>query len=117
MLTRPFGLPRGNPQVFFAIFSYQAQSWGRPRRVVAKVELHQGELYPRVGFIVTNLTRPAQRVSKFYNVSFATFQGDGLKALLEPLQSQGGNRPRKRSTGLLGPFRAISGGRGAEQLQ
>jgi Transposase DDE domain group 1 len=26
-----------------------------------------GELYPRVGFIVTNLTRPAERISKFYN--------------------------------------------------
>jgi Transposase DDE domain group 1 len=35
--------------------------------VVAKVEWHQAELYPRVGFIVTNLTRPAERVSKFYN--------------------------------------------------
>jgi hypothetical protein len=34
---------------------------------VAKVEWHQGELYPRVGFIVANLTRPAERVSKFYN--------------------------------------------------
>ena len=34
---------------------------GRPH----KVEWHQGELYPRVGFIVTNMTRPAERVSKF----------------------------------------------------
>ncbi len=37
------------------------------RRVVAKVEWHPGELYPRVGFIVTNLTRPAERVVGFYN--------------------------------------------------
>ena len=29
-----------------------------PRRVVAKVEWHPGELYPRVGFIVTNMARP-----------------------------------------------------------
>ena len=36
---------------------------GRPH----KVEWHQGELYPRVGFIVKNLKRPAQRVNKFYN--------------------------------------------------
>jgi hypothetical protein len=36
---------------------------GRPH----KVEWHQGELYPRVGFIVTNLKRPPGRVSKFYN--------------------------------------------------
>jgi hypothetical protein len=33
-------------------------SWGRSRRVVAKVEWHPGELYPRVGFLVTNLRRP-----------------------------------------------------------
>ena len=26
-----------------------------------------GELYPRVGFIVTNLSRPAERVVAFYN--------------------------------------------------
>jgi hypothetical protein len=34
---------------------------------VAKVEWHAGELYPRVGFIVTNLARPAERVVAFYN--------------------------------------------------
>jgi hypothetical protein len=35
--------------------------------VVAKVEWHQGELYPRVGFIVTNLSRANAQVVKFYN--------------------------------------------------
>ena len=34
---------------------------------MTKVEWHPGELYPRVGFIVTNLSRPAARVTKFYN--------------------------------------------------
>jgi hypothetical protein len=34
---------------------------------VAKVEWHLGELYPRVGFLVTNLSRPAERVATFYN--------------------------------------------------
>jgi hypothetical protein len=34
---------------------------------VAKVECHPGELYPRVGFIVTNLARSAERVVAFYN--------------------------------------------------
>jgi len=53
--------------VSYASFLYQAKGWTRPRRVVAKVEWHQGELYPRVGFIVTNLTRPSRRVTKFYN--------------------------------------------------
>jgi Transposase DDE domain group 1 len=67
LLTRPVGRPPKKPQVFFASFSYRAQSWSKPRRLVAKVEWHQGELYPRVGFIVTNLTRPAERIVKFYN--------------------------------------------------
>jgi hypothetical protein len=35
--------------------------------VVAKVEWHAGELFPRVGFIVTNLTWRAQKVVRFYN--------------------------------------------------
>ena len=37
------------------------------RRVVAKVEWHPGELYRRVGFIVTNLARPAERIIAFHN--------------------------------------------------
>jgi hypothetical protein len=44
-----------------------ARCWSRKRRAVAKVEWHSGELYPRVGFIVTNLTRPASRVVASYN--------------------------------------------------
>jgi Transposase DDE domain group 1 len=52
---------------YYASFSYRAGSWTRSRRVVAKVEWHPGELYPRVGFIVTNLARPAERVVAFYN--------------------------------------------------
>ena len=53
--------------VWYAGFLYRAKSWDRARRVVAKVEWHNGELYPRVGFIVTNLIRPAKRVVRFYN--------------------------------------------------
>ena len=52
---------------YHANFRYQAASWSKPRRVIAKIEWHPGELYPRVGFIVTDLTRTAERVSKFYN--------------------------------------------------
>jgi hypothetical protein len=55
------------PITYYASFSYQAQSWKKPRLVVAKVEWHPDELYPRVGFIVTNLARPAERVVAFYN--------------------------------------------------
>jgi Transposase DDE domain group 1 len=38
-----------------------------PALAQAGVEWHQGELHPRVGFIVTNLARPAERVVAFYN--------------------------------------------------
>ena len=47
--------------------TYQAASWTKPRRVIAKVEWHPGELVPRLGFIVTNMSRPAERVVAFYN--------------------------------------------------
>jgi hypothetical protein len=67
LLTRPVGRPPNAPVVWYADFLYQAQSWDRARRVVAKVEWHKGELFPRVGFIVTNLDRPAKRVVRFYN--------------------------------------------------
>jgi hypothetical protein len=67
LLTRPVGRPPHYVRRFYASFRYQAQSWSRARRVVAKVEWHPGELYPRVGFIVTNLRRPARKVVAFYN--------------------------------------------------
>jgi hypothetical protein len=67
LLNRPVGRPANEVRRYYANFSYQAQSWKTPRRVVAKVEWHPGELYPRVGFIVTNLSRPAERVVAFYN--------------------------------------------------
>jgi hypothetical protein len=34
---------------------------------VAKVTWHAGELFPRVGFIVTNLTGSPKQVTRFYN--------------------------------------------------
>ena len=67
--TRPVGRPPRKPIVWFADFKYQAASWDRPRRVVAKVEWHQGELYPRVGFIVTNRSAQPPGVVHFYNRS------------------------------------------------
>ena len=67
VLKRPAGRPPQEVRRYFASFSYEAQSWKKPRRVVAKVERHPAELYPRVGFIVTNLARPAERVVGFYN--------------------------------------------------
>jgi hypothetical protein len=35
--------------------------------VAAKIEHHKGELFPRVGFLVTNLRRPSWQVVKSYN--------------------------------------------------
>ena len=67
LLTRPVGRPPKKPQRFYHSFEYQAQSWDHSRRVVAKVEWHQGELFPRVGFIVTNLDGSAPKVVNFYN--------------------------------------------------
>jgi len=67
LLTRPVGRPSHKPKVFFHSFQYQAKSWQRSRRVVAKIEWHRGELFPRVGFIVTNLTWRSKRVVRFYN--------------------------------------------------
>jgi hypothetical protein len=37
------------------------------RRVVAKGEHHAGELFLRIGFIVTNLETPSLAVVRFYN--------------------------------------------------
>lgn len=48
-------------------FWYHAGSWDRPRRVVAKVEWHRGELFTRVGFIVTTMTARPEGVVHFYN--------------------------------------------------
>lgn len=67
LLRRRVGRPSKKPEVSHASFDYQAKSWDRPRRVVAKVEWHAGELFPRVGFIVTNLNRHACNVVRFYN--------------------------------------------------
>ena len=67
LLKRPVGRPSNDVCRSHASFTYQAGSWSQPRRVVAKVEWHPGELYPRVGFIVTNMSRPAENVVAFYN--------------------------------------------------
>src|ERR687893_430361 len=67
LLKRPVGRPPHEVRRFYASFSYRAASWDRSRRIVAKVEWHPGELYPRVGFVVTNLSQRAERVVAFYN--------------------------------------------------
>ncbi len=67
LLPRPVGRPGQKPLVEYKGFLYQAASWKTARRVVTKVEHHAGELFPRVGFIVTNLSLPSRAVVRFYN--------------------------------------------------
>jgi hypothetical protein len=43
LLKRPVGRPPIEVRRYYASFSYEAQSWKTPRRVVAKVEWHPGE--------------------------------------------------------------------------
>jgi hypothetical protein len=66
-LRRPVGRPSRKPKKFYVSFRYRAGSWDQPRRVVAKVEWYAGELFPRVGFLVTNLKGRCKRVVRFYN--------------------------------------------------
>ncbi len=65
-MTRPVGRQSYQPVVWFKSFLYRAASWKTARRVVAKVEFHFGELFPRVGFIVTNLGTSSRAVVRFY---------------------------------------------------
>jgi hypothetical protein len=67
LLTRPVGRPSHGPVVRYKSFLYQAASWKQARRVVAKVEFHCGELFPRGGFVVTNLALDNRAAVRFYN--------------------------------------------------
>jgi hypothetical protein len=67
LLTRPVGRPPKSVRRYYYSFDYQAQSWDRARRVVAKIEWHPGQLLPTVGFVVTNLSRPSEQVVGYYN--------------------------------------------------
>ena len=67
LLNRPVGRPPKKLIVLYAGFLYRAASWDEYCRVVAKVEWHRGELYRRVGFIVTNIWKAPEHVVRFYN--------------------------------------------------
>jgi hypothetical protein len=67
LLKRPVGRPPRKPVIRYHDFQYRAGSWGHPRRVVAKVEWHRGQLFPRVGFVVTSLSASPKGVVHFYN--------------------------------------------------
>ena len=67
LLKRPVGRPPNHVRRTCGDFQYQAASWDKPRRVIAKVEWHPGELFPRVGFVVTNMPMEADWIIQFYN--------------------------------------------------
>ena len=67
ILFRPPGRPSAKPLVRYKSFRYQSESWSKARRIVAKVEHRQGELFPRGGFIVTSMSLPSRSVVRFYN--------------------------------------------------
>jgi hypothetical protein len=72
LLRHPLGRPPHEVRRYYASFSASAirRRAGKSRgvrRVVAKVEWHPVERYPRVGVIVTKLARPAEGVVAFYN--------------------------------------------------
>ena len=60
------GRPSHKPSVRYKSFRYQAESWATTRRVVAKVEHHVGDLFPRVGFILTTLPLQNRAVVRLY---------------------------------------------------
>ena len=68
-LRKPHPGPGADPATprWYRTFQYQAASWDRPRRMIAKVEYHLGELFPRVGFNVTKLETDSRAVVRFYN--------------------------------------------------
>src|SRR5712692_4338226 len=66
LMTRPMGRPSHKPVVRYKSFLYQAASWKQARRVVAKVEFQCGELFPRVGLLVTSLAASSRAVVRFY---------------------------------------------------
>jgi len=66
-LTRSLGRPSlSKVKRLYENFQYQAASWDNPRRVIAKIEWHPGELFPRMGFIVANLPMDPDWVLRFY---------------------------------------------------
>jgi len=67
LMGMPVGRPSAKPKVFYHDFPCRAGSWDRSRRAAGRVERHRGELFPRIGSIVTNLSRVAKKAVRFYN--------------------------------------------------
>ena len=96
LLRRPVGRPPKRPVILYDDFWYRAESWDRARRVVAKVEWHRGELFPRVGFIVTSMTRWPRRsgaILQWSRDSRAVDQGGEVRSELDSAVAAIGSWP------------------------
>ncbi len=67
VLKRPAGRPPTHVRRICGDFAYQAASRDKPWRVVARVERHRGDLFPKIGFVVTNPLMEPDRIIRFYN--------------------------------------------------
>jgi hypothetical protein len=60
-------LPKSGIRVKIVNLYYQAKrSWNRPRWVVTKIEWHRGELFSRIGLVVTSSKLLADKVTKVF---------------------------------------------------
>ena len=70
-LKRPTGsLLKSGIEEKFIDLSYQAGSWEKSRRVVCRIAWYENELFPRIGFVVTNSRISVEKVIKLYPVSY-----------------------------------------------
>ncbi len=90
LLKRPVGRPAIEVRRYDASFSYQAQRWKTPRCVVAEVEWHPGELYPRVGFYNQRGTceqwiKEGKNAMKWTRLSCCSFAANAVRLQLHAL--------------------------------
>ena len=67
LLIRPVGRPPKRPVILIRRLLVSCRELGPRSAGGGKVEWHRGELFPRVGFIVTNMTAGPEGVVRFYN--------------------------------------------------
>jgi hypothetical protein len=89
LLTRPVGRPSHKPVFRYKSFLYQAESWTKARRVVAKVEFHAGELFPRVGF------KEGKQAVKMTRLSCHRFRSNEVRLWLSVIAYNLGNLWRR----------------------
>jgi hypothetical protein len=104
LLMPRVGRPSHKPVVWYKSFLHQATNWKRARRVVAKVEFQFGELFPRLGFIVTNLEVPSRAAVRFNNQ-----RSRGKQWIKEGKQAVKMMRPAPRGATAFGRARCSCG--------